>query len=101
MSLVRIKNLVKIYKTKNNEEKALDIDNLSFPKTGMFFISGNSGSGKSTLINEMTKSYNGSVGNITVSNYPSTTLDVVSVKIGNIVINDTPGLLINNSIVNL
>ncbi|MBR1581931.1 MAG: ATP-binding cassette domain-containing protein [Bacilli bacterium] len=51
MSLVRIKNLVKIYKTKNNEEKALDIDNLSFPKTGMFFISGNSGSGKSTLIN--------------------------------------------------
>ena len=68
-------------------------------KNNIYFV-GITNSGKSTLINEMTKSYNGSVGNITVSNYPSTTLDVVPVKIGNIVINDTPGLLINNSIVN-
>jgi len=65
----------------------------------IYFV-GITNSGKSTLINEMIKSYNGYDGSITTSAYPSTTLDVVDVKIGNLRIKDTPGMLIRNSIVN-
>lgn len=72
---------------------------LSYDKKNIYFV-GVTNSGKSTLINEMIKSYNGHEGNITMSAYPSTTLDVVDVKLGKLSIKDTPGLLITNSIVN-
>ena len=65
----------------------------------IYFV-GITNSGKSTLINEMIKSYNGYSGEITMSNYPSTTLGVVDVKIGNLMIKDTPGIVIDNSLVN-
>ena len=48
----------------------------------------------------MIKSYTKEEGIITTSNYPSTTLDVVPVKIGDINIIDTPGIVIENSIIN-
>lgn len=65
----------------------------------IYFV-GITNSGKSTLINEMIKSYTGEVGKITMSNYPSTTLDVIDVKIGNLTVKDTPGIVIDNSIIN-
>ena len=65
----------------------------------IYFV-GATNSGKSTLINQFIKSYNGVVGEITTSNYPSTTLDVVSVKVNELDINDTPGIVIENSIAN-
>ena len=65
----------------------------------IYFV-GATNSGKSTLINQLTKSYNGTEGKITTSNYPSTTLDVVDVRVGNLNIKDTPGIVIENSIVN-
>ena len=65
----------------------------------IYFV-GITNSGKSTLINEMIKSYNGVNGNITTSNYPSTTLDVLDIKVGDLTIKDTPGIVIDNSIVN-
>ncbi len=65
----------------------------------IYFV-GITNSGKSTLINEMIKSYNGVSGNITMSNFPSTTLDVVDVTIGDLSIKDTPGIVIENSIIN-
>jgi len=68
-------------------------------KRKIYFV-GITNSGKSTLINEMIKSYNGVDGEITMSNYPSTTLGIVDVKIGDLDILDTPGMLIDNSIVN-
>ena len=37
---------------------------------------------------------------ITTSNYPSTTLGIVEVEIGELVIRDTPGLIVKDSIVN-
>lgn len=64
------------------------------------YIVGITNSGKSTLINEMIKSYNGTEGMITTSNYPSTTLDLVNVTIGELTIKDTPGILIPSSIIN-
>ena len=67
--------------------------------SNIYFV-GTTNSGKSTLINELIKSYDGRDGNITVSNYPATTLDIVSVKIGNLTIKDTPGLVIDDSIIN-
>jgi len=65
----------------------------------IYFV-GATNSGKSTLINQLIKSYNGQEGRITTSNFPSTTLDVVNVKVGNLSIKDTPGIVISNSIVN-
>ena len=72
---------------------------LSYGNKNIYFV-GITNSGKSTLINEMIKSYNGFDGDITTSAYPSTTLDVVNIKIGALKIKDTPGILINNSIIN-
>jgi len=72
---------------------------IQYKDKSIYFV-GITNSGKSTLINEMIKSYNGYNGDITTSNYPSTTLDVVSVNIDDLNINDTPGIVINNSIIN-
>ena len=71
-----------------------------YGKNKNIYFAGITNSGKSTLINEMIKSYNGIDGNITMSNYPSTTLDVIDVKIGELNIKDTPGIVIDNSIIN-
>lgn len=49
--MLEIKHLSKVYKSKNNEVRALDDINLKIQKTGMIFILGKSGSGKSTLLN--------------------------------------------------
>lgn len=65
----------------------------------IYFV-GITNGGKSTLINEMIKSYNGYLGDITMSNYPSTTLDIVDVSIGELDVKDTPGIVIDDSIVN-
>lgn len=50
--MISIKNLTKIYKSKNRE-KCRAIDSISFdlPDNGMIFVLGKSGSGKSTLLN--------------------------------------------------
>ena len=65
----------------------------------IYFV-GSTNSGKSTLINEMIKSYNGSEGEITVSSFPSTTLSTIDVKIGNLNIIDTPGIVCEDSVIN-
>ena len=72
---------------------------LDYRSQNIYFV-GITNSGKSTLINEMIKSYNGLEGKITMSAFPSTTLSVVDVKIGKLKIKDTPGILIDNSVVN-
>lgn len=66
----------------------------------LIYFVGITNAGKSSLINEMIKSYNGCDGSITMSNYPSTTLDLVNVDVGKLKIIDTPGIVVNNSIIN-
>lgn len=65
----------------------------------IYFV-GTTNSGKSTLINEMIKSYNGVSGDITVSNFPSTTLSTINVDIGGLNVTDTPGIVVKDSIIN-
>ena len=65
----------------------------------IYFV-GSTNSGKSTLINEMIKSYNGSDGEITMSSFPSTTLSTIDVKIGELSVVDTPGIVCEDSIIN-
>lgn len=65
------------------------------------YLVGNTNTGKSTLLNKLIKNYQDTPTNsITVSMYPSTTLDKVSVKLKHITIIDTPGLIDNGNIVN-
>ena len=49
--MLELKNVTKIYKTKSGEVKALDDVSITFPSTGLVFISGKSGCGKTTLLN--------------------------------------------------
>lgn len=71
-------------------------------KKEIYFV-GNTNSGKSTLLNQFIHNYdeNGGKGNITVSMYPSTTLDKVEINLGDLKIIDTPGLIEKGSYVNI
>ena len=99
----RYKNIIDIVIVSAYKKYNLDIlynDLLEYGKNKKIYFVGITNSGKSSLINEMIKSYNGTNGMITTSNYPSTTLGIVEVKIGELVISDTPGLIVRYSIVN-
>lgn len=85
--------------------KKINLDSLynkliKLGKNKKIYFVGSTNSGKSTLINEMIKSYNGCEGEITVSNYPSTTLSTINVKIGELEVVDTPGIVCEDSIIN-
>ena len=49
--MLELQNVTKIYKTKAGVVKALDGLSLTFPNTGLVFITGKSGCGKTTLLN--------------------------------------------------
>lgn len=49
--MLELRNVRKIYRTKAGEVHALDGISLTFPETGLVFISGKSGCGKTTLLN--------------------------------------------------
>ena len=64
------------------------------------YVVGNTNTGKSTLINKLIKNYTTNNYKITESIYPSTTLDIVKIKLNNLTIIDTPGLIDDNNIIN-
>ena len=66
------------------------------------YLIGNTNSGKSTLINKLIQNYGeGESSNITVSMYPSTTLDKVEIKLGDLTLIDTPGLIEEGNYTNI
>ncbi len=66
------------------------------------YVVGTTNSGKSSLINKMINFYDDSLHNdlVTVSMYPSTTLDKIEVRLNQLTLIDTPGLINKKSIVN-
>jgi hypothetical protein len=65
----------------------------------VYFV-GNTNTGKSTLVNKLIYNYSDCKDNVTVSMYPSTTLDKVEVKLDKIVVIDTPGVIDKGNIIN-
>lgn len=67
------------------------------------YLIGNTNSGKSTLINKLIQNYGTSENQatITVSMYPSTTLDKVEIKLGDLTLIDTPGLIEEGNYTNI
>ena len=57
-------------------------------------------SGKSTLINKLIKNYSNEDIEVTTSMYPSTTLNKIEIKLNELKIVDTPGLISSGSILN-
>jgi ABC-type lipoprotein export system ATPase subunit len=49
--MLQLQNVTKIYKTKAGDVKALNGISLTFPDSGLVFITGKSGCGKTTLLN--------------------------------------------------
>ncbi len=89
--------VVSAYKKYNLDELYSKL--CEYKDKNIYFV-GITNSGKSTLINAMIKSYNGYNGDITMSNFPSTTLGIIDVNIGEINIKDTPGIVIEESVIN-
>lgn len=66
------------------------------------YLIGNTNSGKSTLLNKLIKNYSDNqTPDITISMYPSTTLDKVEITLNKIKIIDTPGLIEEGSYLNI
>lgn len=87
--------------------KNYNIDNLyntlnKHAKGKKIYLIGNTNSGKSTLLNKLIKNYSEKqMSNITVSMFPSTTLDKVEIKLNKLTIIDTPGLIDEGNYVNI
>ena len=75
--------LINKYKTSNN-----------------VYLVGGTNAGKSTLINKMIYNYTNDKSMITTSILPSTTLESIKIKLNNLNVIDTPGLINEESIIN-
>lgn len=74
---------------------------MKYKKDNKVYFVGFTNSGKSTLINRIISNYSDLEDNITTSYYPSTTLDMIEIKINDdLTIIDTPGILQNGNIIN-
>lgn len=70
-------------------------------KSDKVYVVGNTNSGKSSFINKLIKDYSNEKARITTSILPSTTLDLMDIKLNDkLTIIDTPGLIEEGNIIN-
>ena len=73
---------------------------MKYKKSNNVYVIGYTNAGKSSLINKFLKNYGSFEGAITVSNLPSTTLDLIENKVNDkLTLIDTPGLLDKGSMI--
>ncbi len=73
-----------------------------YKKSNNVYVVGNTNAGKSTLINTLTKNYAHQESDITISMLPSTTFEMMEIKLNDdLTLIDTPGLLDGGSIENV
>lgn len=91
ISSLKNHNIDRLYNSINKHHNKEDI-----------YLIGSTNSGKSTLLNKLIKNYGQEQeSNITVSMYPSTTLDKVEIKLNDLKLIDTPGLIEEGSYLNI
>ena len=71
-----------------------------YKKTNNVYVVGYTNAGKSTMINKLIYNYSDLETEITTSPLPSTTLNTIEIKLNDITLIDTPGLLDDGDIVN-
>ncbi len=71
-----------------------------YKKTNNVYVVGYTNAGKSTMINKLIYNYSDLKTEITTSPLPSTTLNTIEIKLNDITLIDTPGLLDEGDIVN-
>ena len=71
-----------------------------YKKTDNIYIVGYTNAGKSTLINKLIYNYSNIKPIVTTSILPSTTLDTIKIKLNDLTLIDTPGLISKGNIIN-
>ena len=91
-----------VISSKKNYNFDLLFDKINkYKKTNNVYIVGYTNSGKSTMINKIIYNYSSLDANITTSNLPSTTIDLIKININDdLTLIDTPGLLDKGDIIN-
>lgn len=88
-----------IISSNNNYNIDLLYDKINTYKTSdKVYVVGFTNAGKSSMVNKLIYNYSNNIDYITTSNLPSTTLNTIEIKLNDIFLIDTPGLL-DNSIV--
>lgn len=89
-----------IVSSKNNYNLDELFEKINYHKVSKnVYLAGFTNTGKSTLINKIVKNYTNDEGTLTTSTLPSTTLDIVTVKINeDLNLIDTPGIVFSNII---
>lgn len=97
----RYKDVIAISSDKNYHMDELLMKIMEHKNSKEVYVMGNSNAGKSTFINKMIKNYTDNNNFIVTSCMPSTTLNVISIKINDdLTLLDTPGIINEGDIVN-
>ena len=97
----RYKDVIAISSDKNYHMDELLVKMMKYKNSKEVYVMGNSNAGKSTFINKMIKNYTDNNNFIVTSCMPSTTLNVISIKINeDLTLLDTPGIINEGDIVN-
>ena len=97
----RYKNVIAISSDKNYHMDEIVSMMMEYKNSKEVYVMGNSNAGKSTFINKLIHNYTDGKNFIVTSCMPSTTLNVISIKINDdLTILDTPGIINEGDIVN-